>query len=327
MLSLGIVDGRNIWRTDFDRALTMIERGIQVLGAERLLIGPSCSLLHVPADLTLETHLDEEHKQWLALAQQKLEEIPLLTRAGNESRTAIAEPLEANRYAFQQRRQSSRVHNPSVGRRIEEIRGQDTYRKTPFAERRKLQQDRLKLPILPTTTIGSFPQTSEVRAARAAYKRGQMEEAPYEDFLRQEIARTIRIQEEIGLDVLVHGEFERTDMVEYFGEQLGGFLFTQHGWVQSYGSRCVRPPIIAGDITRPGPMTIRCSQFAQSLTSRPVTGMLTGPVTILQWSFVRDDQPPSETCSQLALALYEQVLHLEAAVVLSIHVDYPPLPE
>jgi 5-methyltetrahydropteroyltriglutamate--homocysteine methyltransferase len=214
-----------------------------------------------------------------------------------------------------------------VARRSEEIRGQDTHRKTPFAERRKLQQDQLALPILPATTIGSFPQTSEVRAARAAYKRGQMEKATYEDFLRQEIARTIRIQEEIGLDVLVHGEFERTDMVEYFGEQLGGFLFTQHGWVQSYGSRCVRPPIIAGDITRPGAMTIRWSQFAQTLTSRPVKGMLTGPVTILQWSFVRDDQPRSETCSQLALVLYDEVLDLEAAGIRVIQIDEPALRE
>lgn len=327
ILSLGVVDGRNVWRTDFDHALTMIERGIQVLGTERLLIGPSCSLLHVPADLTLETRLDEEHKQWLAFAYQKLEEIVLLTRAGNEGRAAIAGSLEANRRSFQQRRQSSRVHNTSVARRSEEIRGQDTHRKTPFAERRKLQQDQLALPILPTTTIGSFPQTSEVRAARAAYKRGQMEKATYEDFLRQEIARTIRIQEEIGLDVLVHGEFERTDMVEYFGEQLGGFLFTQHGWVQSYGSRCVRPPIIAGDITRPGAMTIRWSQFAQTLTSRPVKGMLTGPVTILQWSFVRDDQPRSETCFQLALALYDEVRDLEAAGIRVIQIDEPALRE
>jgi 5-methyltetrahydropteroyltriglutamate--homocysteine methyltransferase len=327
ILSLGIVDGRNVWRTDFDRALIMIERAIRTLGTQRLLIGPSCSLLHVPADLTLETRLDKEHKQWLAFAYQKLEEITLLTRAGNEGRAAIAEAVVANRHALDARRRSSQVHNPSVVRRCEEVRGQDTHRKTPFAERRKLQQDQLKLPILPTTTIGSFPQTSKVRAARAAYKRGQMEQATYEDFLRQEIARTIRIQEEIGLDVLVHGEFERTDMVEYFGEHLGGVLFTQQGWVQSYGSRCVRPPIITGDITRPASMTIRWSQFAQTLTSRPVKGMLTGPVTILQWSFVRDDQPRSETCLQLALALYDEVRDLEAAGIRVIQIDEPALRE
>ncbi|MBV9229228.1 MAG: 5-methyltetrahydropteroyltriglutamate--homocysteine S-methyltransferase, partial [Chloroflexi bacterium] len=326
-LSLGIVDGRNVWRTDFDRALTMIERGIQVLGTERLLVGPSCSLLHVPVDLALETQLDEEYKQWLAFANQKLEEICQLTRASNKGHAAIAQALEANRHASQQRRQSSRLHNPSVAQRVEEIRGQDTHRKVPFSERRKRQQAHLKLPLLPTTTIGSFPQTREVRAARAAYKRGQMEQTSYEDFLRQEIAQTIRLQEEIGIDVLVHGECERTDMVEYFGEQLEGILFTQHGWVQSYGSRCVRPPIIAGDITRPGPMTIRWSQFAQSLTPRPVKGMLTGPVTILQWSFVRDDQPRSETCLQLALALSDEVRDLEAAGIRLIQIDEPALRE
>lgn len=327
LLSLGVVDGRNIWRTDFDQALSLIERGIQVLGAERLLISPSCSLLHVPADLTLETRLDEEHRAWLAFARQKLEEIVLLTQAGNEGSAAIAESLEANRRSFQQRRQSSRIHHASVAQRSEAVQGQDTHRQAAFAERRKLQHEQLMLPNLPTTTIGSFPQTSEVRAARAAYRRGRMEKAAYEDFLRQEIARTIHLQEEIGLDVLVHGEFERTDMVEYFGEQLGGFLFTQHGWVQSYGSRCVRPPIIAGDITRPGPMTVRWSQFAQTLTSRPVKGMLTGPVTILQWSFVRDDQPRSETCLQLALALYDEVLDLEAAGIRVIQIDEPALRE
>ena len=326
-LSLGVVDGRNIWRTNFDRALAMIEQAKQALGAQRLLLGPSCSLLHVPADLTLETQMDEEHKQWLAFAHQKLEEICLLTRAGNEGRAAIAEALEENRHVFQQRQQSSRVHHPAVTRRLEETRGQETQRKTPFAERRKRQQDQLKLPILPTTTIGSFPQTSEVRAARAAYKRGQMTQTAYEAFLHQEIARTIRLQEEMGLDVLVHGEFERTDMVEYFGEQLGGFLFTAHGWVQSYGSRCVRPPIIVGDITRPGPITVRWSQFAQSLTSRPVKGMLTGPVTILQWSFVRDDQPRAETCRQLALALSDEVHDLEAAGIRVIQIDEPALRE
>ncbi|MBO0791415.1 MAG: 5-methyltetrahydropteroyltriglutamate--homocysteine S-methyltransferase, partial [Ktedonobacteraceae bacterium] len=304
-----------------------IERGIQLLGPERLFVGPSCSLLHVPVDLTLETRLDEEHKQWLAFANQKLEEICLLTRAGNEGHAALAQALEANRHALGARRQSSRLHNPSVARRVEEIRGQNTWRKVPFSQRRKLQQARLTLPLLSTTTIGSFPQTREVRAARAAYKRGQMELTSYEDFLRQEITQAIRFQEEIGLDVLVHGECERTDMVEYFGEQLEGFLFTQHGWVQSYGSRCVRPPIIAGDVTRPGPMTVRWSQFAQSLTSRPVKGMLTGPVTILQWSFVRDDQPRSETCLQLALALSDEVRDLEAAGISIIQIDEPALRE
>ncbi len=327
MLSLGVVDGRNIWRTEFEQALALIERGVQALGSERILIGPSCSLLHVPADLELETHLDEEHKQWLAFAQQKLEEIALLTRASNEGSTAIADQLDANRRAFAQRRGSSRIHNEAVARRVEALRGRDTRRAMPYAERRKLQQDHLNLPLLPTTTIGSFPQTHEVRAARAASKGGQGERAEYDDFLCREITRTIRFQEEIGLDVLVHGEFERSDMVEYFGEQLGGFLFTRHGWVQSYGSRCVRPPIIAGDVTRPGPMTVHWSQFAQSLTARPVKGMLTGPVTILQWSFVRDDQPRADTCFQLALALHDEVLDLEAAGIHVIQIDEPALRE
>ncbi len=326
-LSLGVVDGRNVWRTEFDRALALIGCGVQALGSERLLIGPSCSLLHAPVDLALETRLDEELKQGLAFAQQKIEEIVLLTRASNEGVAAIAAQLEANRQSFQRRRSSPSIHNEQVAQRVKAVMGQVAQRKSPSAERRKLQQARLKLPLLPTTTIGSFPQTSEVRAARATYKSGKLDAAGYEDFLRKEIERTIRFQEEIGLDVLVHGEFERSDMVEYFGEQLGGFLFTQHGWVQSYGSRCVRPPVIYGDIIRPGPMTVGWSRFAQSLTERPVKGMLTGPVTMLQWSFVRDDQPRWETCYQLALALHDEVLDLEAAGIRVIQIDEPALRE
>ncbi len=326
-LSLGVVDGRNVWRTEFDRALALIGRGVQALGSERILIGPSCSLLHAPVDLAQETRLDGELKQWLAFAHQKIEEIVLLTRASNESVAAIAAQLEENRQSFQRRRSSPRIHNVEVAQRVKAVMGQGVQRKSPSAERRKQQQARLKLPLLPTTTIGSFPQTSDVRAARAAYKSGKLDAAGYEDFLRKEIERTIRFQEEIGLDVLVHGEFERSDMVEYFAEQLGGFLFAQHGWVQSYGSRCVRPPVIYGDVTRPGPMTVRWSRFAQSLTERPVKGMLTGPVTMLQWSFVRDDQPRSETCFQLALAIHDEVLDLEAAGIRVIQIDEPALRE
>ncbi len=326
-LSLGIVDGRNIWRTEFERALALIERGVQALGSEHILVGPSCSLLHVPIDLAQETRLDDELKQWLAFAQQKITEIVLLTRASNDGTDAIATQLEDNRRAFQQRRSSAHIHNAAVAQRMQTVIGQEAQRKSPSTERRKLQHARLKLPLLPTTTIGSFPQTSDVRAARAAYKSGKLALADYEDFLRTEIARTIRFQEELGLDVLVHGEFERTDMVEYFGEQLNGFLFTQNGWVQSYGSRCVRPPVIYGDVSRPGPMTVRWSRFAQSLTERPVKGMLTGPVTILQWSFVRDDQPRAETCYQLALALHDEVQDLEAAGIRIIQIDEPALRE
>ena len=328
VLSLGVVDGRNIWRTEFERALEMLERAIQVVGSERVFVAPSCSLLHVPTDLELETGLNAEYKQWLAFANQKLEELVLLARASNQGRTAIAEELDANRRAFDQRRHSTSIHSSAVAQRMQEFSGRATRRPAPFSERRKSQQDHLKLPLLPTTTIGSFPQTPEVRAARAAAaKRGEEGRADYENFLREEITRTIRFQEEIGLDVLVHGESERSDMVEYFGEQLQGFLFTRHGWVQSYGSRCVRPPVIVGDIIRNAPMTVRWSQFAQSVSTHPVKGMLTGPVTILQWSFVRDDQPRSETCMQLALALHDEVLDLEAAGISVIQIDEPAFRE
>ncbi len=326
-LSLGIVDGRNVWRAEFESALALIERAVQIMGKERLLLGPSCSLLHSPVDLVQEKQIDDEVRQWLAFAQQKIGEIVLLTRAVNEGVQAIAEELAENRQAFQQRRSSPRIHNQAVAQRVKEAMQQHAHRESPSDQRRKAQHARLGLPPLPTTTIGSFPQTSEVRAARAAYKSGKLDAAGYEDFLRREIERTIRLQEEIGLDVLVHGEFERSDMVEYFGEQLDGFLFTQHGWVQSYGSRCVRPPIIYGDVTRPAPMTVQWSRFAQSLTDRPVKGMLTGPVTILQWSFVRDDQPHAETCYQLALALHDEVLDLEQAGIRVIQIDEPALRE
>lgn len=327
ILSLGLVDGRNVWRTEFDQALSLLERAIQTVGSKRLLIGPSCSLLHVPVDLAQETQMDDELKQWLAFAQQKIEEIVLLARAANEGMAAIAEQLEANRHAFRQRRNSPRIHNQEVARRVKGVIGQKAERKSPFAQRKERQHEKLHLPLLPTTTIGSFPQTSDIRAARAAYKSGKLDAADYQDFLQKEIEMAVRFQEEIGLDVLVHGEFERSDMVEYFGEQLDGFLFTQYGWVQSYGSRCVRPPIIYGDVMRPSPMTLHWSQFAQKLTNRPVKGMLTGPVTILQWSFVRNDQPRWQTCYQLALALRDEVHDLEAAGIGIIQIDEPALRE
>ena len=326
-LSLGIVDGRNVWRTEFDRALALIERAIQTIGSERILIGPSCSLLHVPVDLAQETQVNDALKQWLAFAHQKIEEIVLLARATNEGIAAIAKQLEANQHAFLDRRNSPRIHHQEVAQRVKGVIGQKAKRKSPFAQRRRLQHEKRPLPLLPTTTIGSFPQTSDVRAARAAYKSGKLDTAGYEAFLQKEIERAIRFQEEIGLDVLVHGECERSDMVEYFGEQLDGFLFTQHGWVQSYGSRCVRPPIIYGDVMRRGPMTVRWSRFAQELTNCPVKGMLTGPVTILQWSFVRNDQPRWQTCYQVALALHDEVLDLEAAGIGIIQIDEPALRE
>jgi 5-methyltetrahydropteroyltriglutamate--homocysteine methyltransferase len=247
-----------------------------------------------------ETHLDDDIRSWLAFAQQKIEEISLLTRALNEGTAFIEPALRVNRQTFASRHRSPRIHKEEVARRVQAVNVQMAQRPHAHRERKQQQQEVLKLPPLPTTTLGSYPQTADIRAARAAYKSGQMDRERYEAFLKQEIERVIRFQEEVGLDVLVHGEFERSDMVEYFSEQLTGMLFTQQGWVQSYGSLCVRPPIVYGDVARPDPMTVQWAQFAQSLTARPVKGMLTGPVTIMQWSFVRDDQPRSETCRQIA---------------------------
>ncbi|HEY4383925.1 MAG TPA: 5-methyltetrahydropteroyltriglutamate--homocysteine S-methyltransferase, partial [Ktedonobacteraceae bacterium] len=326
-LSLGVVDGRNIWCTDFEHVLAAAERAVQTLGTQRILLGPSCSLLHVPIDVMQETQLDKEMRSWLAFANQKVEEISLLTRALNEGRDAIDAELQANRRALESRRGSTRIHKADVARRIQTITEQMAQRSQPHHVRKEHQQDVLKLPLLPTTTLGSYPQTAELRAARAAYKSGKMDQAIYEAFLKQGIERVIRFQEEAGLDMLVHGEEERGDMVEYFGEYLTGMLLTQHGWVQSYGSRGVRPPIIYGDVERPGPITVDWARFAQSLTARPVRGMLTGLVTIMQWSFVRDDQPRSQTCKQIALAIRDEVLDLEAAGIRAIQIDEPALRE
>jgi 5-methyltetrahydropteroyltriglutamate--homocysteine methyltransferase len=327
LLSLGIVDGRNVWRTDFDHVLAWAEHAIQALGPERILIGPSCSLLHVPIDIVQETRLDEEMRSWLAFANQKVEEISLLTRALNQGIAAIDTEFQANREAFKSRHSSLRIHKAEVAGRVQAITEQMTQRPHPHSMRKQRQQEVLKLPPLPTTTLGSYPQTADIRAARAAYKSGKMDQESYEAFLRQGIEQVIRFQEEIGLDMLVHGEVERGDMVEYFGEHLTGMLLTQHGWVQSYGSRCVRPPIIYGDVARPRPITVDWALFAQSLTARTVRGMLTGPVTIMQWSFVRDDQPRSETCKQIALAIRDEVLDLEAAGIRAIQIDEPALRE
>jgi len=326
-LSAGVVDGRNIWKTDLAAALGLLEKVAGAVGRERLLIGPSCSLLHSPVDLEREDRLDGELKSWLAFAAQKLKEIVTLTHALNEGRAAVAGALAANAEAIRSRAGSPRVHNPAVKARLEAVTDDMLRRRSAFADRRALQRDRLNLPILPTTTIGSFPQTPEVRAARAAFRAGRMSRTDYEAFLRGQIEHAVRFQEQVGLAVLVHGEFERNDMVEYFGEQLQGFASTRNGWVQSYGSRCVKPPIIYGDIERTGPMTVEWARYAQSLTDRPVKGMLTGPVTMLQWSFVRDDQPRSATCRQLALAIRDEVADLEAAGIGIIQIDEPALRE
>ncbi|MFH1744457.1 MAG: 5-methyltetrahydropteroyltriglutamate--homocysteine S-methyltransferase [bacterium] len=326
-LSLGLVNGRNIWRTDLDQALQVVTRVVKVLGSERVLLAPSCSLLHSPVDVDLETRLDKDLQSWLAFAKQKLEEIALLARAVADGPKAAKTLLAANREAMRSRRTSTRVHNEAVKTRTAAITQDMLTRHSPYTERKPIQQKRLQLPLLPTTTIGSFPQTKEVRAARANNKSGKMGQQEYEAFLRTEIENTVRFQDEIGIDVIVHGEFERNDMVEYFGEQLSGFVSTQNGWVQSYGSRCVKPPIIYGDLQRLNPMTVSWWKFAQSLTSKPVKGMLTGPVTILQWSFVRDDQPRSETCRQIALAIRDEVADLETAGARIIQIDEPAIRE
>ena len=326
-LSLGVVDGRNVWRTDLGQALGTVERAVEKLGPERVLVAPSCSLLHVPLDLDAETELDDDLKGWLAFAKQKLAELAVLATGAGQGREAIAGALAESDAAIGRRRASARIHSPTVKQRAAAVTEDMLRRRSPFKERRRLQRERIDLPAFPTTTIGSFPQTAEVREARAQFRRGERDAASYHAFLEAEIERTVRFQEEIGLDVLVHGESERNDMVQYFGEQLDGFAVTRSGWVQSYGSRCVKPPIIYGDVARPSRMTVRWSRYAQSLTERPIKGMLTGPVTIMQWSFVRDDQPRAETCKQIALAIRDEVLDLEAAGIRIVQIDEPALRE
>lgn len=327
VLSLGVIDGRNIWKTDLSRALELLEQAARKVGSDRIIVGPSCSLLHSPVDLNEEEQLDAELKNWLAFAKQKLEEIVPLARALSHGREEVREFLEINRETMRVKQQSRLIHDPKVKERIASVMPPMLKRSSPFPARKKLQQARFNLPLFPTTTIGSFPQTKEVREARAQYKAGKNDALVYDDFLRAQTTSAVRFQEEIGIDVLVHGEFERNDMVEYFGEQLAGFAATENGWVQSYGSRCVKPPLIYGDVSRKQPMTVSWSTFAQSLTSQPMKGMLTGPVTILQWSFVRNDQPRSETCQQIALAIRDEVEDLEAAGIGVIQIDEPALRE
>ncbi|MFC4728987.1 5-methyltetrahydropteroyltriglutamate--homocysteine S-methyltransferase [Coralloluteibacterium thermophilus] len=325
-LSLGVVDGRNVWAADPDRALPLVERARARLGDDRLWIAPSCSLLHVPIDLDEETRLDPELKGWLAFARQKIAECRCLADAVAGDLGARA-ALDHRRALVAQRRSAARVLRPEARERVAALDAASTWRSADLDTRRRLQAERFGLPLLPTTTIGSFPQTPALRAARAAHRAGRLDDAGYAGVLRDEIAHAIRVQEALGLDVLVHGEAERNDMVEYFGEQLDGFAFTRQGWVQSYGSRCVKPPILFGDVARPAPMTVAWSRHAQSLTARPVKGMLTGPVTVLQWSFVRDDLPREAVCRQLALALRDEVGDLEAAGIGIVQIDEPALRE
>ncbi|HSZ72805.1 MAG TPA: 5-methyltetrahydropteroyltriglutamate--homocysteine S-methyltransferase, partial [Cytophagaceae bacterium] len=327
-LSLGVIDGRNIWKNDYKKSLGFIQKAIDVIGAERVLLAPSCSLLHTPCDLELEKEekvLTPEIKNWMAFAKQKINELIDLRKIAEGN--APPEILKLNQVAIESRKVSSLIHKTHIKERVKNLTTADDRRKSTFTERQKKQQKALALPLFPTTTIGSFPQTDEVRALRAKFKKGELTKFDYEEKIKVEIDKSILWQEELGIDVLVHGEFERNDMVEYFGEQLVGYVFSQNGWVQSYGSRCVKPPVIFGDIERPVPMTVGWSAYAQSKTNKLMKGMLTGPVTILQWSFVRDDQPRETTAMQLALAIRDEVADLEKAGIKVIQIDEPAIRE
>ncbi|MGZ3874518.1 MAG: 5-methyltetrahydropteroyltriglutamate--homocysteine S-methyltransferase, partial [Mucilaginibacter sp.] len=323
MLSLGVIDGRNIWKNDYIRSLTFLKKAIAVIGKDRLMIAPGCSLLHTPFDLDLETSISPEIKNWMAFAKQKLNEVSELSEImeGNN------ELLKTNIAAISSRNLSRLIHKQEIKNRVAAITEADAERVNQFPARQKVQQEKFGLPLFPTTTIGSFPQTDEIRQLRARLKKDELTPEQYDTAIEKATVDAIRWQEEIGIDVLVHGEFERNDMVEYFGGQLDGFLFTKNGWVQSYGSRCVKPPVIYGDVSRPRDMTVRWSSFAQANTTKLMKGMLTGPVTILQWSFVRDDQPRSETTSQIALAIRDEVVALETAGIKVIQIDEPAIRE
>lgn len=329
LLSVGVVDGRNIWKNDYRKSLDFIQKATAVLGTERVLVAPSSSLLHSPHDLDLEHNeavLTPEIKNWMAFAKQKLDEVSTLAKlAGTDYQSADA--FITNQKAIESRRTSTLIHKNEVKERVAAVKENDFERVSPFASRQTIQLEKLKLPLFPSTTIGSFPQTDDVRQLRARLKKGTLSFEEYESRIEEEVISSIRWQEELGIDVLVHGEFERNDMVEYFGERLSGFVFTENGWVQSYGSRCVKPPIIFGDVERPEPMTIRWSAFAQANSEKLVKGMLTGPVTILQWSFVRDDQPRKDTTFQIGLAIRDEVIDLEKAGIKVIQIDEPAIRE
>ncbi|MDB6135147.1 MAG: 5-methyltetrahydropteroyltriglutamate--homocysteine S-methyltransferase [Verrucomicrobiales bacterium] len=325
ILSVGIVEGRNIWKNNYDASLAVLEKAKAAVGADRLWVAPSCSLIHSPVTLANEPKLDDELKNWLAFADQKLVEVADLRQLLDG--TGAAEKLSANVQAAFSRRTSTRIHNQAVKSRLNSVKAGDFDRASGFPARQRKQADKLKLPEFPTTTIGSFPQTHEIRQARAQWRKGALSDADYDAFLKAETKKCVEWQDEIGIDMPVHGEFERNDMVEYFGENLEGFAFTGNGWVQSYGSRYVKPPLIFGDISRPKPMTVYWSQYAQSVTRRPMKGMLTGPVTILQWSFVRDDQPRSVTTHQIGLAIRDEVVDLETAGIAAIQIDEPAIRE
>ncbi|MCL7988779.1 5-methyltetrahydropteroyltriglutamate--homocysteine S-methyltransferase [Sphingobacterium sp. lm-10] len=330
-LSLGVVEGRNIWKNDYEKSLGKIQQAVDTLGKDRVWIAPASSLLHVPFDLDNEKNeesLPAEVKNWLAFAKQKLAEVKdLAVLADGEVDAETEKRFESNKAAAESRRTSPLIHKPEVKTRTSNITDDDAKRTSLFADRKSAQQEKFNLPAFATTTIGSFPQTKDVRKWRADLKKGAISQEEYDKAIAEETENTIRLQEQLDIDVLVHGEFERNDMVEYFGEQLAGYAFTQYGWVQSYGSRCVKPPVIYGDVYRPQDMTVRWSSYAQSLTERPVKGMLTGPVTILQWSFVRNDQPRSTTTYQIALAILDEVQALEKAGIKIIQIDEPAIRE
>jgi 5-methyltetrahydropteroyltriglutamate--homocysteine methyltransferase len=326
ILSLGVVDGRNLWRTDLAKALTTLH-GVRAVLGKRLWISASSSLLHVPHDLGEEDQLDERVKSWMAFSNQKLDELAVLKRALSEGEAVVWKQLQAAAKAQEDRRSAPSTCREDIRARVAGLSAADADRGVPFAQRIEQQQKLLKLPKLPTTTIGSFPQTAEIRAARAAHKAGNLPDAEYVKAMQEEIRLAVEKQEQLDIDVLVHGEAERNDMVEYFGEQLQGYAFTRNGWVQSYGSRCVKPPVIYGDVSRPKPMTVEWSRYAQSLTTRPMKGMLSGPITMLFWSFVRDDLPRREVALQLALALRDEVCDLEAAGINVIQIDEPAIRE
>ena len=326
-VSLGVVDGRNIWKTNFKNAMDVIEKAASKVGKDRIIVSTSSSLLHVPHTLASEKNIPEDVRDWFSFAVEKASEVAALAKAATSGPESVAEQFSSNEKAMQSRAQSKRTNNPAVHDRQSKVTKEMHSRKSPFSVRDQKQKEHLKLPIFPTTTIGSFPQTKEIRVQRNKFTKGELSAKDYEAFIEKEIKDVIKIQEELDLDVYVHGEPERNDMVQYFGERLEGYVFTANAWVQSYGSRCVRPPIIVGDVSRPGPMTVKESKYAVSISNKPMKGMLTGPITCLRWSFPRDDVHQSVQAQQLALALRDEVVDLEAAGVFVIQVDEPALRE
>ncbi|KFY41488.1 hypothetical protein V494_02968 [Pseudogymnoascus sp. VKM F-4513 (FW-928)] len=327
ILSVGVVDGRNIWKTNLKRAIEVVESAVQKVGKERVIVATSSSLLHTPHTLASEKKLDAEIADWFSFAVEKAAEVAIIAKAVTEGPDSVREALEANAKSVQARATSKRTNDPAVKDRQSKVTPAMYNRKSEFPVRISQQQEKLGLPKFPTTTIGSFPQTKEIRIYRNKFTKGEITAAEYEKFIEKEIQDVVKIQEELDLDVYVHGEPERNDMVQYFGERLDGYAFTTNGWVQSYGSRCVRPPIVVGDISRPAPMTVKESKYAVSISKKPMKGMLTGPITCLRWSFPRDDVHQSVQAEQLALALRDEVVDLQNAGVFVIQVDEPALRE